>query len=484
MPNKKIMLYKIVLDKKNNNEYRYLPIQTIMTQNKYKMQPGSYLAVNECTSYAFNLNKNDVKHIYINNFKLKFLEIVSDVPQMQQDEQINAHAVNVQCINPITGEKVTFSNKQEFDILPGKNQITVSGTNVKFSFLENEQKDFFISLSPLVILSPIENDTTQYFIKSVSDTSNNTNNTLYAGELNQSTWLIPGKYEVEINGTTTSVDLQSNQEIKLSLGYVRITKPKDFLINGKSKSSLQPIFAYMNKKILFSLDKDYAIFPGKYSISLENSEMEKEIEVLPNSYLNIPTFVAQINPPECLTEKQQSCTYSQKGMIYSKDQPYPIAKVLLGKPFLVLQGEYQYSVEGVDTITKALYISDHGIKSVQTGKVKIKWKLEISEDNIETRKIYLESRCCNLSGKSKDLDTYRPRELLLPEGDYNLSYVIKKNKGSFTHNVIPIHIDARHDVQVQIPIYANANQNTNLFWQDEQDSETSQQPSNLIPLTQ
>lgn len=479
-PNKKVMLYKVITDK---NKDKYLPIQTISTQNKYKMQEGIYLAANECSSYLFDLKQNETKHIDLSILKLKFINEFDDVSQTLQNEEINDHFVDVQCKNIITGEKIVFSRQDTFDLLPGKNQITISGTEVNFSILENDKKFFSISLAPLKVISPIENDTTQYFIKSDSTDKNFSGNILYSGHLNQNTWLIPGEYELELNGTTTKINLNLDRGIKISLGRLHVLKPKDFGGNEQSKNSLQPIFVYINKKILFSLDKDYAIFPGKYLMSLENSEMEKEIEILPNSYLKIPTFIAQINPPQCVAEPKRVCFLSQKALIYSKDRPYPIAKVGLGVPFLVLQGDYAYSIEGTDKIIKDLSISDHTLKNSQTGKIKIKWKLELGSNNPETRKIYLESRCCNLLGKSEDLNTYRPRELILPEGEYHLNYVIKQNKGGLKYNTTLVHVDGQHDVELQIPVYANSNQNQNLFWHDEHDQDT-QQPSNLVPLVQ
>jgi hypothetical protein len=484
---KKAMLYKMIQDKKTN-KYRYLPDRTITTQHKYGIPAGHYFLVNDCSSYAFQVDRKRDKKIYLNTLKLKFLEeqtTPADSTVESLEPQQKAHSAVVECVNPITGEKSLFSDRDEFDILPGTNQLLIAGMETKISALENEKKIFAIGLAPLTIVSPIENDTTQYFLKPVMNSADHSNNNmLYSGKLNQDTWLIPGEYDVEINGTKKNISLRSGESVKIELGRLRIMTPKDFAANNAAKTSLQPIFAYMDKQILFSLDKDYAILPGKYSIRLENSDMEQPIEILPNSYTKIFTFVAQINAPNCINDKNQKCAFSQRALIYSKDRPYPLSKVFLGVPFLVLQGDYEYGIEGADRIKKWLSVSDTNIKSEQTGRIKIKWKLEMSENNSETRKIYLEARCCNLAGKSEDLNAYRPRELVLPEGDYTLNYVVKQNKGGLKHNATSLHIDGKHDLELEIPVYAGANQNTNLFFQDDRDPDNPQQPSNLTPLMQ
>lgn len=477
--NKTVMLYKIQKD--NKNMLKYSPVRTLTTQFKYSMPPGTYLIANDCTSYVFTLNPNEQKHIRLNTFQIKFFE-----NQDYQVPLINAedtHNVDVQCTNVVINKKNSFSNKTEFDILPGKNQIKLAGINILFESGENEEKNFFIELSSLKLISPLEKDTTQFFLRPTMQNLDDTSQ-LNAGEVNRSFWLVPGKYDLEINGTTSSVQIDAKQNKNILLGSIRIVPPKNFLSDDRSNSSARSFFAYINKKVLFIFEKNYALFPGRYSINLENSDMEQEIEVIENSFLKIQTYGAQINPPPCPEAESKKCNFSQKVFLHLKDQPYVFAKVPLGVPFLVLQGEYQYSIEGVDGILKNLIISAYYIQTEHVGKLKIKWKLQVSSNNLETRKIFIAAECCGVFGKSEDLNFYKPRELVLPVGNYNLSYFVRQEKGPLQRTMLPVHVLFQQVNEVQVPIYASGNQNMQLFLQDENETENITEPSNLIPIVQ
>lgn len=182
-----------------------------------------------------------------------------------------------------------------------------------------------------------------------------------------------GRYQVEVNGSKQIINVKASSSQNIKLGVIRIASPKNFPIEERLRSGGQPIFAYINEKVLFRLNTDYPVFPGKYRVTLEGAEIEKYVTVNEDQVNEVKTRGVQILSPPCL-EKYEKCRPPSRVTIHINRMPFILMSVLTDMPFLVFDQKYEYGIEGIKGIFKNLSTSEESVRTDKLGRVKINGK--------------------------------------------------------------------------------------------------------------
>ncbi len=393
------------------------------------------------------MNKNEIKTIYLNSLILN----------LKRENKNNFEVENIitsQCKNKLTNKSILYNNKTSYDMLPGKNSLVIAGKVFPIHFLNElmSQSETSVYFSSINLTSKIPNDHASFFIYSLE----NGNNEIISAPINSTIWLFPGKYKVEVNGTTQQIDLEKNKFLEINLGGILISSPPQFPFSERLRLGGLPMGVFLNSKVLFSIDQKHSVFPGKYTINMENSELKEEIEVHENELKEIKTYGVQVHAPPC--EKEKSCQFPKTINIHTNRLPFILMNVPLGLPFLVFKEPYEYSLEGMKGIYKNLSTSTENVFHENIGALEIHWDIKYTSSNYETKFIRIESKSSNIYGKSMDLLHVRPRHVYLPEGDYILSYVLGDviNPNSIRRS-LPIHISYETVKKVEIPFFIKSN---------------------------
>jgi len=462
-----------VFEVTKNTQYIYKGHLT--STNQLKLPPGNYIATNECSTYPFSLSNQPIE-IQLNTINIKYFE---DSEANIQDP----YFTSIVCKNQRNDKEVTFSNTNQIYMLPGKNTLNIGGKKFFLDIPPNKEKRFKIELYPLILNSPLSHDHTQYFIQSKPPQKRNKKplkkSPLVSNRIDRTLWLPKGDYLLEINGTRYNLSMETNKVTSIHLGAIRVLSPKKFL-EESSQFSNSPIFAYLNDKTLLRLNEFYSIIPNIYSISLDKSKLKQTISIQAGETQTMQTFGAEIDPPVCKKDEENDCNIQKKVLIFHENESKAHATALLGKPFLVFKGEYFYSIEGMEDIKKKLRNSENKIIHERIGEIKINWKLKITDKSFETHKIQIEPVCCNIQGISKDINSYKPRMLLLPIGQYRVTSSIKQDKGQLVKRNSFTSILSTHTNNIEIPVFAQSDQNWHVLFDNQ--SENTDEPTHLTPV--
>lgn len=445
IPNKDVTIYNVT---KNSNEKKiYSPIMRLSTNTKILLPIGNYLLANECSSYEFFNDGIHEQKVVLSKLSLIFGN------KSGNNQLLNkfGNTYNSFCFDPIDKQEHWFTNKAEFDILPGKNMISISGRNIELDLQPTLFSNKKIPLWPLTLSSPINTDSSKFFSLPL-DLSSHEKKFVISSPVNGTVWLQSGRYQIEVNGSKQIVNIKDFSYSDMRLGVIRIASPRNFPIEQRLQAGGQPIFAYINEKVLFRLNTDYPVFPGKYRVTLERTEIEKYVIVTENQVSEVRTRGAQVLSPSCL-DKDDKCYHLSHITIHINRMPFVLMTVLTDMPFLVFDQKYEYGIEGIKGIFKNLGTSDDSIKTDKLGRVKIKWETRYTTGNVKTDFVRFEAKSANVFGKSIDLMYFKPDEVYLPEGDFWLSYFVGDQNLVLPKTRVDLSLVGGSTRELVVPVY-------------------------------
>lgn len=420
--NKEVLLFRI--EKNASGGQKRIPLSRLWTNTKVLLPKGHYAIANQCSVYEFDHGQqpDTPTIVYMSRLQLRFAGRLPTI----QDQQDQKQPVPVWCANSFLGKSSTFDHQTEFDVLPGSNTVFVSGNKVAFQLNPKEFKDFQLSLSSLSLVSAFEKNNHPFFATFVLENAPK-NEPVKKGEhvlsapINGKMWVHPGKYHVEVNGTDQQIELKDNQELSVALGALRVASPPHFPAEKRLQSGVQPIFININADVLYQLDTDYVLFPGEYTLNMNNSRLSKKIKIEADKQTTIQTYGALVQVADC-PEEGGLCRNAPNVTIHIDKEAFDAMTLPVGVPFLVFDGSYQYGIEGFRGILKSLSVSRDDVGLQKLVRVKIDWKKTPTAGHQRTNFVRFESHGNGLMGKSLDLMFSKPNDVYLPEGNYLLTY--------------------------------------------------------------
>ncbi len=465
-----------------------LPLGTIATGKSYAFPVGSYYAVNSCSSFFFELKAQSEFVIHLRravfdlekSTKFRFFDsfapnsknstdaVWSSLwPQHTGDAMVEnmvagkerlQNFLPVECIHSLTAEREAWSNVETFDLLPGQVSLSLGGRHLIPDGLANVSDPIRFSLVPLVVVSQIAGLNADFFVAPAPGTSGGAEReagNVVAAPVGRLLWLLQGSYVLELNGSRREVTLDGKNGLGLSLGAIEIRTPTEFPMKERLRLGGGPPFAYINDGVLFAMDTPYLVFPGNYSVSLEGGDMRSSVNVFSTELTRIRTRGARLNMPRCEAGEGNACGRPPNVTLHSKQRPFVLMTVEPNVPFLVLEDEYEYGIEGMRGVLKKLGTSDRKAAEETLARVHFVWQVQQAAPRVRTDLVRLESKDERIYGKSLDFLFNQPREVYVPPGSYELTYlvgdpllerpktrrVLQLAAGSTTEVIVPIYSD-------------------------------------------
>ena len=407
---------------KKNGKISFIPLKTLKTGTRIFLKPGHYILANECSFYEFDhsLHKETVVNLG---------KVVIQPKHLAEPLDGTHFTLLTSCRDPIDQQVHIWTHRTEFDILPGKNSFLVSGQEVSFEFLSDNQFLKKLETYPVSLKIPQEVSQDSFFVLPYSKDVILPQNApvISSAPLNGAVWLLPGSYMIEVNGSKRLFKIKESAKEQLSfdLGVLHVAEPKNFPMQERLSQGGRPIYVYLDQSVLFDLNTNYSVFPGSYKISLEGTDISKELSVEKGNVKRVQTQGARVLASSC---EEVEC-YSVPGInLFETGKPSPSAKVKVNVPFIVFEQSYSYGVEGVRGVTKPLKTTFSGMVDNYVVRLKMNWEYKESLTKIRTEIVRLESRGGGVAGKSLDLLFSKPAEIYIPTADYTLTYfVVDKN---------------------------------------------------------
>lgn len=449
-----------------------LPMGTIVSGRVYGFPAGNYYAVNGCSSEFFELQAGAQLDLRLRLLRLERVQAArlriedrlaekqassglwddfrsleeEDAPagfvtlsERRTDVQGLREMVPVECTHPLSSVRESWSDRYTFELLSGQVTMTIAGqvptllSNSKPQSEPQTEKAALgpaapaaelaaLSLLPVMVRAKITADS-DYFVSAVSSERASNSKPVVAVPVGSVLWLPPGSYALELNGSRREIALQSAQGLALGLGSLEIRTPPRFPMDERTKAGGSPPFAYINEDVLFTLDTSYLVFPGSYTVSLEGGDVRAKVEIYAGEQTRMQTYGAKILWPRCEGDKL-ACKSPSAITLHTNQRPFALMNVEPGVPFLVLEGDYEYGVEGLRGVFRRLKTSAQGVAEETLARVRLTYRVKSAGPRVRTDLVRLESSGSELFGKSLDLLFHQPGELVAPPGNYELTYFV------------------------------------------------------------
>jgi len=444
-----VSLYRIPPGAKDTERARFIPVAPARVGEEIFLEPGRYFASNACSGYAFE-QKNEPMVLALST--LRFAPHREVLPEDPSPVDGTRHLVHVSCVDPVEGETMAWNNLLELSFLPGAHRVLLAGSPVDVSF-GGRGTERVIELYPLTVSLQGEAGGTRYFVLP-EEQATRADATLVPVPVGGTIWVTPGVYGLEINGSRRRAAVQAGMRTRVTLGVLRIESPAKFPTELRARLGGQPVFAYINGGVLLNLNKDYVVFPGDYAVSIEGSEIQEVFPVVAGETTRVKTLGALIEAPVC--PAGSSCRNVPVITIHKEQRPYSLMNVMPGMPFLVLDGKYEYGVEGMRGVLRQLATESEGVATEKLGRLRFKWEVRQASSRTRTDLVRLEARGLPENfGRSLDLLFSKPDEVYLPAGSYFLTYFVGDPQQERSKTRVEFNLQQGHTFEITVPIFTD-----------------------------
>lgn len=359
--------------------------------------------------------------------------------------------VHTMCVDPLDRQRNEWTNRRQFDILPGTTEMRIGGRVVTLENHGETSEPILLDLYPIMINSQFPDIQARFFLTPEEKDAKHEVSVVSLAA-NKPMWLLIGNYSLEVNGTRRKVTVEQGARTEISVGVLRIDMPAHFPIEDRLKAGGQPVFVYLDTGALMNLDTDYLVFPGSYTVSLEGSEVQDTVQVEGGEKTLIKTFAARVDVPAC-PDTVKNCKNPPRITIHRDQKPYALMMVEPRLPFLLLEGTYEYGVEGMRGIKRTLQRRTDSLAGEPLARVRLKWDVRQAQGRYRTDLVRIESRGQSTFGRSLDLLFHKPDEVYVPAGNYDLTYFVGDPLLERSKSRQSLFLEPGQTREVVIPIY-------------------------------
>jgi hypothetical protein len=374
------------------------------------------------------------------------------LPTPRSDKPPEAKGVvHTMCIDPLDQQRNQWTQRREFDILPGTTEMRVGGRLVKLENHGETSEPISLDLYPVLVSSEFPSIHARFYL-TPEEKDSKAEVSVVGIEANSTTWLLPGNYALEVNGTRRKMSVEKGSRTEMTVGVLRIEMPDHFPIEERLKAGGQPVFVYLDTGALLNLNTGYLVFPGSYNVSIEGSEVQDVFQVESGKETVIRTFAARVDVPAC-PDAEKGCRSAPRITIHREQKPYALMTVEPRLPFLLLEGNYEYGVEGLRGIKRSLNKRSGVLAGEPLARVRFKWDVRPAQGRYRTDLVRIESRGQNTFGRSLDLLFHKPDEVYVPAGNYDLTYFVGDPLAERSKSRQSLLLEAGQTREAVIPIY-------------------------------
>lgn len=513
-----VVLYKVGTQ---NDHESLLPLERLSVGVRRSLPAGKYVLANDCSKMRVEQKIGDDTKIELKkiHFALENSLLALEHSAVLEEARTPEDSVTVtpspplarpargvvpvKCTHPIDAQEVESAAKTDFELLPGDSTLYIGGQIYTLDLKKTDNAPVNVSLYPVTVLLPENIVAARYFASPYQADEEeaataNSPHVVVGASVGSTLWLPFGQYQLEVNGSKRLVTLGPTQfQPPLALGVLRIDIPPEFPWEERLKRGGQPIFAYVNEGVLFNLSTDYPVFPGEYRVSLEGSDVKDRFQVEGFKRTVVKTRGARIELPNCprnLVGNTQTlsaphiCSAPPRVTIHRDQKPFALMFVEAGLPFLVLDNQYEYGVEGLRGILRTLNAATDAVHEETLAYVKFNWEPRFASGRVRTDLVRFESRQLPNSGRSLDLMFSKPDEVLLPPGHYHLTYFVGDPNVERGKTKVEINLSEGESKNVIVPVFtdkpspAAGKKNSAEKSLEGGNQETKELPTSLRPL--
>jgi hypothetical protein len=374
------------------------------------LDPGSYLVLADCSFEKIFVKTGETLTLTANKVLFKPAQKAS------QDDNFL-----VQCSR---FEQFQFRqnlvNHFDFDVLGGSRELLVGMKPFTLDFSEKksnaEPQQITIELSALRVTSPDPETTApevRYFVTPAESLISVTQ----PQEFSHWQFLLPGRYDVEVNGTHKFVSLTAGENLSLDSANIRLNAPKDISLDEGTRIMGSPVSATINGTHLLSFNDIIPVLPGPATIQISGSQ--KVVDIIPEEGKLIELNLRSLKIELGCSPWEWTCLGSQVVQLFDGEQHYPYMEAPTDVQILFLEADVYAGLLTSSGLRYKLPPDTQNFR-LQAGKVKLVPKPVYRPGQI-TDLVRIESSNKLVSGHSRDIAAFGPTSVLLIAGEYRLA---------------------------------------------------------------
>lgn len=290
------------------------------------LAPGSYLILADCSSYQVIIHPKKTETIVSHD--------VTFVPPRDPDA---TDKFSLQCNRYAeTRSRQHVTNRYRFHILQGKRDLLVGMVPMTIDFDSmpdpHQPKELTYNLSALQVSAYEDMKAeTSYFVSPTGGMMAVTEPQLFG----QWQYLLPGAYQIEVNGTRMEVSLQEGEQRIIPPAFLKISSPPDVDLELSSQISGNPVYIQLNQDHWLNLDEVYPVLPGLATLRVNGSQEPYEV-TLTEGKVTEKTARSVLIHSDC-SPWEWSCLGNTPVFIYEQDKLYPFTEGVTDVPLLFLK---------------------------------------------------------------------------------------------------------------------------------------------------
>ncbi len=347
---KKGKLKVLSLEEGNYDIYRFVKgdkVQLVADSSGYfnksiELEPGSYRILADCSSEEISIEQD--KETILKTHHLSFLPPL--IPTENDQFSIQCSRLDE------TRSRQNIRSRFSLNVLPGNRDLLIGMIPFQFKLDQTPGdsnsviQDIKLDLSAILVVGShplLKNQKQSYFISPAQGLISVTEPQSFGS------WqfLLPGDYEVEVNGTKTLISLKEKETKTIETAMFLVSSPKEANLLRSTTINGSPPFVEINQEKLLELNEVYALLPGSLKFNIGGANYAFSIALKENELTEIKTKAVQVNL-SC-PEKDLACLGSKQVFLYRSSSNHPFMSGSSDAPLLFVDDAESYSVslEGI-----------------------------------------------------------------------------------------------------------------------------------------
>ena len=406
---------------------------------------GSYLILADCSHQQVTIRPNKQERLVAHQVKFipPFKPHKDDIFSIQCDRYAK------------TRSKQNLRNRFQLNILDGHRELLVSMVPFELDIPKGDKnsktpQSFAYNLSAVQLKSYENMDpTNRYFVSPADGLISVTKDQSFG----RWQFLLPGRYNIEVNGTRSTVILEAGQTESISPAYLKVTADPSVDLDLSSTLLGTPLYVELNDGHWLDLNRTYPLLPGKAHIKLNGSYKNHEVEL--ESDKLVEKFARSVVVSFDCPPWEWTCFGNHKVYLYNKEKAYPFAEGISDIPILFFEEDVWVSIQGSRDIRYQLKEGKNNF-TLAVGEVTFKPSYQYRPNQL-TDLSRVEAIQIPYEGHTLDLPNDRDVTIPLIAGSYHLAqytsvyntdYERRQQKRWF-HIKAHEKIDIRYQVLVQ-----------------------------------
>jgi len=325
----------------------------IHSNKKVAFTPGTYLVLADCSHEQIIVRPNEITEVNLTNMTF--------VPPL---EPTPGDYFSIQCNRHDTGLfRQTIVDRFRLNVLGNAKSALISMSPTLLPKAD-PNSNTEIPLSAVRVKSKPEKDSI-YFVSSTDEKQAVTKGVKFGAWQ----YLMPGAYDISVNGTTQSIKLAAGEMLTLETGYLEILAPEEIEIERIAKVRGYPFQIRLGHDHFLALNEKYPMLSGPIQIHFDSSNIITHEEIKVNEVKTLRLRSVEI---DFGCEKvDPKCSGRGEIMLYMGNEHFPFLESVSDIPVLFYGDHVKVGISGSRDIRYGLA---PGQKStyLKTGKVTLK----------------------------------------------------------------------------------------------------------------